>query len=183
MDPSLAVDVVETLAAYEGRYGAPSGPVDVLQAALEAGRSVIGRSDFPVHVTCGAIIRDPGGRVLQIRHRTLGRWFFPGGHLEAGDGSLIAAARREALEETGLVVGDRDCVGADVRSIPIDIDIHPIPAHPGKGEPEHHHADFRYVLDVVEGAIRLQLDEVTAWRWADPAQTDAPHLADRLGSP
>jgi 8-oxo-dGTP pyrophosphatase MutT (NUDIX family) len=176
----LTADVAATLAAYEARYGSPTGRVDLLRAALDAGRSVTSRKDLPIHVTCGVVVRDPDGRILQIRHRALDRWLLPGGHLEPGDDRLISAARREAFEETGLVTGDAG--SAEVRPVPVDIDIHPIPASAGKGEPGHHHADFRYVVQAVDGAIRLQADEVSDWRWADPTQIDNPRLAERLGS-
>ena len=49
-----------------------------------------------------------GERVLLLRHgresdRFVGRWNGVGGHVEAGEG-LLAAARRELLEEAGLAV-------------------------------------------------------------------------------
>lgn len=179
MNP-LTADVADTLSAYEARYGSPAGRVDFLRAALEAGRSVTGRKDLPIHVTCGVIVRDPDGRVLQIRHRALDRWLFPGGHLEPEDVSLLAAARREALEETGLLTSDSGA--ADVQAVPVDIDVHAIPANADKGEPDHYHADFRYLVQVIDGAIQLQADEVTDWRWASPAQIENLRLAERLTS-
>ena len=178
MNPALATDVAATLTAYEQRYGAPSGRADFLHSALEAGRSVTRRSDLPIHVTCGAIVRRPDGRLLQIRHRALDCWLFPGGHLEPSDPSLVAAARREIAEETGMDVEH----GADGRRVPLDIDVHTIPANEEKGEPEHYHADFRYVLEVDDSAIQLQTDEVTDWRWTDPGSLDNQRLADRLGA-
>ena len=54
----------------------------------------------PVHVTASAVVVGPRGTVLH-RHRLLGRWLQPGGHLEAGE-SPPEAARREVAEETGL---------------------------------------------------------------------------------
>ncbi len=52
----------------------------------------------------GVVIRDSGGRLLVIQRRhepSSALWSIPGGRVEAGE-SLEAAARREALEETGL---------------------------------------------------------------------------------
>lgn len=40
-------------------------------------------------------------RVLLVEHRTFG-WSCPGGHVEPGE-SLVEAAARELLEETGLI--------------------------------------------------------------------------------
>lgn len=53
-----------------------------------------------VHVTASAVVVGPRGTVLH-RHRLLGRWLQPGGHLEAGE-SPPEAAVREVAEETGL---------------------------------------------------------------------------------
>ena len=53
-------------------------------------------------------IRDHGRLLLQLRAEGLfgaGRWNAPGGHVEAGESPLDAAAR-EVLEETGLIVRD-----------------------------------------------------------------------------
>jgi hypothetical protein len=44
-----------------------------------------------------------------------------------------------------------------------------------------YHADFRYVVRVAEGAVKLQSEEVTDWRWIDLAYFGNPHLAERLG--
>lgn len=56
-------------------------------------------------VAVGVIIRD-GDRIVLIRRNkepSKGLWTFPGGAIELGE-SLQDAARREALEETGLQV-------------------------------------------------------------------------------
>ncbi|HXR54358.1 MAG TPA: NUDIX domain-containing protein [Acidimicrobiales bacterium] len=60
----------------------------------------------PVHVTASAVVVGARGTVLH-RHRLLGRWLQPGGHLEAGE-SPAEAARREVTEETGLVAAHPD---------------------------------------------------------------------------
>ena len=57
-------------------------------------------------VCAGAVVRDDRGRLLMVRRGTepsLGTWSLPGGRIESGE-THAAAAAREVLEETGLVV-------------------------------------------------------------------------------
>ena len=54
----------------------------------------------------GAVLLDGQGQVLLIKRGTapaIGLWSIPGGRLEPGE-SLVAACRREVLEETGVSV-------------------------------------------------------------------------------
>ncbi|MFF5159772.1 hypothetical protein ACFY3N_26725 [Streptomyces sp. NPDC000348] len=56
----------------------------------------------------------------------------------------------------------------------VHIDVHPIPANPGKGEPAHRHVDFRFVFRTSAEAVELQTEEVTAaaWRYADTIEDE-----------
>lgn len=101
------------------------------------------------HVTASAWIVSPGRkRALLLHHGKLQRWLQPGGHIE-DDRTLLAAALREAQEETGL-----NCRAVDPAVF--DLDIHPIPAH--AGEPAHLHYDVRFLLE----ADALERPEVSA---------------------
>jgi 8-oxo-dGTP pyrophosphatase MutT (NUDIX family) len=56
-------------------------------------------------VTVGILIVGPSDRLLLIRtHKWQDRWGVPGGKVDYGE-TLLAAARREVLEETGLELG------------------------------------------------------------------------------
>ncbi|MEY2473251.1 MAG: hypothetical protein QOK28_2580 [Actinomycetota bacterium] len=83
----------------------------------------------PVHITGSAVIVGPRGVILH-KHRKLGIWVQPGGHVDA-DESPAEAAVREASEETGLPVelGDETIIHVDV--------------HPGPNG--HTHLDLRYL--------------------------------------
>jgi 8-oxo-dGTP diphosphatase len=71
-------------------------------------------ADQPPVVACvGAIVQDAAGRLLLIRRGHAphaGSWSLPGGRVEDGE-TIEQAVRREALEETGLLVRPGAVVG------------------------------------------------------------------------
>ncbi|HUR76610.1 MAG TPA: NUDIX domain-containing protein [Acidimicrobiales bacterium] len=83
----------------------------------------------PVHITGSALIVGPRGVILH-KHRKLGIWLQPGGHLEMGETPAEAAAR-EATEETGLPV---ELASDEI----VHVDVHP-------GPRGHTHLDLRYL--------------------------------------
>ncbi len=95
----------------------------------------------PTHVTGSAIVVGPRGVVLH-RHKRLGLWLQPGGHLEPGE-TPWEAAWREAQEETGLVLQWPRVADAESPPALAHVDVH----DGGRG---HTHLDLRYVL-IVEG--------------------------------
>jgi 8-oxo-dGTP pyrophosphatase MutT (NUDIX family) len=86
----------------------------------------------PTHVTASGIIVSERGVVLH-RHRILGRWLQPGGHIEPGEAPEDAVLR-ECLEETGLAVSHPS--GGPVL---LHVDVH----QAARG---HTHLDVRYLL-------------------------------------
>jgi len=57
-------------------------------------------------VTVGVLVVGPSGRVLLIRtHKWGDRWGIPGGKVDYGE-TLLGAAHREILEETGLQLSE-----------------------------------------------------------------------------
>jgi len=100
----------------------------------------LSRDQPRAHFTASAFVVDAEcGRACLVHHVKLGRLLQPGGHVEAGDESLEAAALREAREETGL-----DLTLHPHAPRPFDLDIHEIPERPG--EPAHLHLDVRFLL-------------------------------------
>ncbi|WP_051271375.1 NUDIX hydrolase [Shimazuella kribbensis] len=143
----------------------PSENVESLQPLYESlSPHITSRTNLPGHVTTSAVIVDKNDRVLHIKHKILKKWLLPGGHCEDTDHSLIDASLREATEETGI---PSSClIQIQGKNVPIDIDLHRIPHNSKKGEPEHWHADFRFVfrLDSTQ-EIMLQEEEVTDYTW------------------
>jgi 8-oxo-dGTP pyrophosphatase MutT (NUDIX family) len=158
-------EIHSTVAEYLARYPGERGRLDSLLSSLALGRNVASRSTLEGHVTCGALLLDANGRSLQVRHKTLDRWLYPGGHVEPHDPSLMAAALRELQEETGI---SADTVAAVGDGLPLDIDLHRIPANAGKGEHEHWHADFLYLFrGSTEAVVALDPNEVTEFAWLE----------------
>ena len=91
----------------------------------------------PAHLTASALVLNRSlDRVLLTLHAKAGLWLQFGGHFEPGDESVLAAATREAREESGIV----------------DLELHPELAHldrhallaSGFGRCSEH-LDLRYV--------------------------------------
>ncbi|WP_211264014.1 NUDIX hydrolase [Streptosporangium amethystogenes] len=137
---------------------------------LDDGTDLMTRDEFRGHATAAAILADPDGRILDIRHLALDCWLPPGGHLEASDATLLDAALRELAEETGIPAA---VTPAGRR--PLHLDIHPIPANPAKGEPDHRHIDFRFLFRTATEVGRLQTEEITAAAWREPDSIGGPH--------
>jgi 8-oxo-dGTP pyrophosphatase MutT (NUDIX family) len=88
--------------------------------------------EHPTHVTASGIVVGPRGTVLHL-HKRLGIWMQPGGHIDAGETPDIAA-RREAMEEIGLVV-EHPASGPRL----VHLDVHDAAFG-------HTHLDLRYLL-------------------------------------
>lgn len=139
--------------------------------------SILSRSCMEGHVTSSGLVLSPDlTETLLVWHIGLQRWLQPGGHYEP-PGKLVWNAIQETEQEAGLIgvapFGEGD-------PTPIDIDTHPIPARPSKGEGAHFHHDFLYLLvarsrdDVV-----IKKDEVSDYRWVTLERVASD--GDRLG--
>ncbi len=115
------------------------------------------------HLTSSGVILTPDGRyVLLTLHRKLVLWLQTGGHCEQGE-TLSAAARREAMEESGLSE-------LSILKAPVDIDIHQVPC----GDRSLLHYDVRFAA-VYCGPLdaKRNSDESRQLEWFPTAEMSA----------
>ena len=136
------------------------------------------------HFTASAVVLDGQDRVLLVRHRKLGLWLYPGGHIDSNE-DPAQAALREVREETGV---HATVVGEPVFAHPAVLSHHApwtiiemAVTDPKIGA--HQHIDLVYVCRACRGDLVPQLDEVSAARWvpiadvaAMPTPADLPAL-------
>ena len=114
----------------------------------------------------GIVLNHRHDQVLLVHHHKLGRWLYPGGHIDPNE-DPAQAAQREVLEETGIhthVITDPPFHHPAVTTHPnpfaiIEMDV----TDPVTGP--HRHIDMLYVLHAATKAPTAQIREVAEARW------------------
>jgi hypothetical protein len=139
--------LLDLLSCYLERHPEEAGRVARFREFVERRADCFERSCVEGHITGSAWILSPDGRrVLLTHHRKLGRWLQLGGHAD-GVPDAHEVALCEAREESGMQQFETLPTGAD--PVPLDLDVHRIPARPG--EPAHLHYDVRFLLRALPG--------------------------------
>jgi ADP-ribose pyrophosphatase YjhB (NUDIX family) len=129
------------------------------------GAEPVAGARYPL-VTVGVLIVGPSERLLLIRtHKWQDRWGVPGGKVDYGE-TLVAAARREVREETGLELGR--IVWA--------------PTHEAVNHPQFHRPAHFVLLNFVARSLSETVvlnDEAQAFAWLTPEEA----LATELNTP
>jgi 8-oxo-dGTP pyrophosphatase MutT (NUDIX family) len=134
---------------------------------LAQGAGVMGRAHQTGHITASAmIVHEDRQRVLLCLHGRFHMWCQLGGHCEDGDRTVVAAALREATEESGIS-------GLIIDPDPIGVDIHAVTCSGGAS----HHFDVRFAMLAPAGAAEAVSAESRALGWFYPHQLPTP-LAD-----
>ena len=167
---------IQQLRRYSERYAQESNLIAPLMDQLALNTNPFDRHTLPGHVTASGIMVVKR-KLLMIFHPFIKKWLQPGGHVEA-DETPVEAAHRELFEETGINGRLHEWHANNL--MPIDINVHVIPANTAKGEPEHLHYDLRYLFtrkDDVRG--KGEHDHQVAWK--GPDEIDEPNLKALIG--
>jgi len=159
----------EVIRRYCALYPCESASLLEKTAFLENLQNPFPRDLLPGHVTASGIVIQRE-EMLLIKHRYIGEWFQPGGHIDSAEEPLNAAIR-EVAEETGWQTIPSSLHD---QTLPIDIDVHLIPANPIKNEPQHLHIDFAYLLEPIHHGLASDPETVM---WAKLADCSAQRLA------
>jgi 8-oxo-dGTP pyrophosphatase MutT (NUDIX family) len=154
---SRRYELLQLLDRFDPEPGEERARAEMTLLVTDSGDPFSRYSFDPGHFTAGGCVLSPdGGSVLLVHHKRLDKWLQPGGHVDPEDTSVIAAAEREVVEETGVVLAD---------TVPalLDIDIHQIPS--GRGEPRHRHFDLRFLFCAARADLEPAQDEVNAADW------------------
>lgn len=112
------------------------------------------------HITASTLIIDPArASVLLTLHPVVGRWLQTGGHCEPDDATLLAAAAREAAEESSI----DDLV---IDAIPVRLDRHAVRCRADGGDATVlDHLDVQFVAVAPPLARERRTDESLDLRW------------------
>ena len=171
----ISVDLERRLQPYAAFDATEQAHLDHLRAFLASGGDVIARANPVGHVTASALVIDrQTTTTLLTHHAKLGKWFQLGGHVDIDDETVLGAALREATEESGLA-------GLTAWDEAVfDVDVHTIPFHRGRNEPEHLHFDVRFLLLAPSRDIAIS-EESNDLRWFDLDEATLAAGDDSLG--
>jgi len=153
---SVHASAVQTLIDWQ----APDPGQDTLRHAmlsfLAARADACLRECVPGHITASALVVDhTGTRALLSLHPRFGRWLQLGGHCEATDADIAAAALREATEESGI---------ADLTMDPSLAALHVHPVTCSLGVPTRH-LDMQFIAHAPANAEITCSDESLDLQW------------------
>lgn len=122
-------------------------------------------NNFSGHIVASAFIYgEKEKKFLVLFHKDLKMYLYPGGHIEENDKSVLDAAKREVIEETGIT--NFKVLLLHSMIIPVDISYHQTPYNSRLNLPSHPHYDFRYLF-TIENIIDVKTDtlELGDYKW------------------
>ncbi|MEZ0362078.1 NUDIX hydrolase [Mycobacterium sp. pUA109] len=165
-------NVRDSAIALLSGWAAPNAAQETLRHAvlafLDARPDACARECAAGHITASALVLDhTGTRVLLTLHPRVGRWVQLGGHCDDTDPDIVAAALREATEESGIT-------GLRIDPVLAAVHVHPVTC--SLGVPTRH-LDLQFIAQAPPDAQIGISDESLDLRWWPvdglPADADA----------
>ena len=150
-------DLKKALNEYKPEDPNEQDSLEKIRLFLDTNDNCFSRTNLKGHVTASALIIDTQGNVLLNHHKALNKWLQFGGHSD-GEANSLNVAKREVMEETGIV--NIDDLGGKI----FDVDVHLIPENKAKNEPAHYHYDIRFLFITKEKQFKIS-DESTDIQW------------------
>ena len=180
MDRTALIDKLENYKPYNEQEDADRG--EILRQ-LKSFPDIFTRENLNAHMTASSWIVNPARtKVLMVYHNIYDSWSWTGGHAD-GETDLLAAALREAKEETGITKVRP--VTEDIYSLEIlTVDGH---VKHGKYVSSHLHLNVTFLLEADEDEILHKKDDENsgvAWFGLDEAilASSEPWFRERIYS-
>ena len=156
------MDIARCLNNYKPCNEQEEHDKEVMLHLLQTMPDIFERKNQTAHFTASSwLLNKEHDKVLMIYHNIYHSWAWTGGHAD-GDTNLLAVAKREAMEETGVT--DIKALSDDIFSI----EILTVDGHIKKGEyvSTHLHLNVTYLLEADEKErLRIKDDENSDLGW------------------
>lgn len=162
-------DIAGALSVYLEMHPEESEQLSEPMRLMRQGENFASRRSFPLHVTVGALLVRNGAEILLVDHLAYGIVLQPGGHLEPEDMTLIGAAVRELVEETGIRPDDVVLTS----QVPAYVEFGEVPPRAVKDEPAHFHLDIGYSFSTQADIGDIQESEITGASWYPLAEAES----------
>lgn len=156
------MDIQECIEAYQPYNEQEACDKAVILQLLATQPDLFTRENQVAHMTSSSwLLNRAHDKVLMIYHNIYHSWSWTGGHAD-GERDLLAVAKREAMEETGVT---------DIRAVCEDIfslEILTVDGHEKRGVyvPSHLHLNVTYLLEADEAEVlRVKPDENSGVKW------------------
>jgi 8-oxo-dGTP pyrophosphatase MutT (NUDIX family) len=154
---SLHADALATLTAWAPPTPDQAALRERYVAHLHERLDGLSRACRPDHLTASTLVLSAdGSRALLTLHAKARAWFQFGGHCEPGDRTLVAAAGREATEESGLA-------GLVLDPVPVQLSEHAVPFCGPDGDVRH--LDVRFLAVAPATGLHAVSEESLDVRW------------------